>query len=428
MRFKVIKALMLFLALLQAQQAFAVLYLPCPKTTEEFLNALLNPESRWGWISRKKLNLKYGYDLRQSVPSRYLIPAQTQGLFKQDPQLIKMVHDLQTAVAPYSDFEAYFLKKFLRKPTASEILEYYHERSEILESAFEAFSWRVKSQNPKLAEELTQAWNKQLKGYQGNLAKAERGKIVATDWDFHHKQDIIGQGIFGELHASLALDHIDQTSMVLRSNSVIAERLQKISDSPKSIELLQQEYPHIFKRPSYSNDEMARLLNHESARTAYLNDLKGHPLLKDTDYKMIQKRLAEDPHSFNELSKQYKGIVNPSPIPINLVGQHLNQGDHFVQYITKAKNNILDKEIDFVLKNKSTTTWVEVKNPGHTITLEQFMGSEKHKSYYHQLLENQEILKYLGLDQKVKLQFYSTQGVDLRVTSQLKKMGIELLQ
>ncbi len=94
---------------------------------------------------------------------------------------------------------------------------------------------------------------------------------------------------------------------------------------------------------------------------------------------------------------------------------------------------ILSKEIDVA----SDTSWLEVKRNQHFLNFSDFSKSRRSinhmgietfsKSYKDQILETKEILRYLGLEKQIQLQYLATGGMDQATRSFLQSNGIKVL-
>lgn len=413
-------------------------------------------KSRWGWVKEGRSPSNAIFDVRNSQPIHLKYPESFKGLAAQDPQLSRVVDDLNHLLAPHSDVTSYFQRKYGRSPTALELLDYYKSRTELLDNAFEFMHWRMAIQDPPLAELLKRSYASHSKKLNQLIQKAEKNGLSYLNEDFIQKFDGVSRGILGEVQASVVLENISDAGAYLHKNRIFSEPLAvtqkkiatELAQNKEHLFIYRKKYPNVFKTPHYTKSDMTELLADPNFRREYLEKVRSNLQLNhssktklpipDQKPETVQKYISElekdlstNPGLFKSLNEQYSQIHSRVPIPERLQDQYFKNPEKRNQYLNEVHNFIQSKEIDFVrtVPGKNRYHWVEVKNPETPIQLEKMNRSYSNKSQMTQLQENLEILDYLGLRNQVQVQFYSTQGTEPAALEFLKThLNIEVLQ
>gem|GEM_PF-3235282 len=87
------------------------------------------------------------------------------------------------------------------------------------------------------------------------------------------------------------------------------------------------------------------------------------------------------------------------------------------------------KEIDVIRESDGKTSWVEVKHNSRPFDLGHFTSrGSKGKSALDQILEDKQIIEFLGLSDKIQLEYLATGGMDADVRALLKSNGVRVIR
>jgi hypothetical protein len=140
---------------------------------------------------------------------------------------------------------------------------------------------------------------------------------------------------------------------------------------------------------------------------------------------MVREKVRLDPPFFQVLEKRYPNVFQSMAIqnqfkdwPFTSVEKKLN----FIQRWIKQK------EIDIVRSSEDVDTWLELKTKRHPMTIEEFSKDRRgFKSPERQILEDREILEFLELSSRIKLEYHVTSGIEQDLWQMLKRIGVRPL-
>jgi hypothetical protein len=140
---------------------------------------------------------------------------------------------------------------------------------------------------------------------------------------------------------------------------------------------------------------------------------------------MVRHRVRMDPPFFQTLERDFPNVFQSVAIH--------NQFKDFTFVAVEKKLDFIQrwikqKEIDLVRSSEGIETWLELKTKRHPMTIEEFSKDRKGwKSPERQILEDREILEFLELSSRIKLEYHVTSGIEQGLWQMLKRMGVNPL-
>ena len=137
---------------------------------------------------------------------------------------------------------------------------------------------------------------------------------------------------------------------------------------------------------------------------------------------LVDEKLKHYAKNISELEKDFPKIGRSS-MPVK--GR-----DYSVeQRLQEVRKWIASKEIDVVRSENGITKWVEVKRNAFHFNESNFSSAGLgKKSYRYQINETKEIIKFLGLENEIQLEYLATGGMDDSLKESLEADGIKVLK
>ncbi len=355
-----------------------------PPNCNEALSSALAPASRWAKVFEKKHQNDPFVSVKKSTLTDPPLPIEPLSLAAQDEQLSRIVKDLEMWMVSPRDFDERFMQAHGRSSSPGEMVIYFEERLLLIEAALDELSWRTKISDPVLYEKLQISWRDWQRQISTNTKRltlvTEPEKIKGLSKELFNLEI----GFLAEVRGALIFGQIEHVGSLLLGHDLVKY------NTLKSIQSLKDQ---ALKNPQ-----------------VLLDTIKKYPQLFKPVFRIegqIRERVPVDEY-FKFFSKQ----------------------DNVSRYLKEIQEWILQKEADLIRVNPDGTLgWIEIKclrneESINNIT-EEYHGK---KSRLNQLKEDLQIIDFIGMSKKIRLQYYSTSGVSPEVRTLLEEvLRVEVL-
>jgi len=145
--------------------------------------------------------------------------------------------------------------------------------------------------------------------------------------------------------------------------------------------------------------------------------------------------LAQMPGMKARINEKLKQVIGSPEIQKRYPAIFQNARSKYVrgmnddEYRSQIVEWIGSKEIDVIRESDGKTSWVEVKHNSRPFDLGHFTSrGSKGKSAKDQILEDKQIIEFLGLSDKIQLEYLATGGMDADVRELLKSHGVRVIR
>lgn len=334
--------------------------------------------SAWGKSPEAKILQGTFHEFRYLHGRHPLMSVYQGAIAEKNPNLIRILDDINRVQMKDEKFFDEFKRVFKFEPKLKEYKDFYESRVALYRSGVTEYANELGRINPLLAFDVK---NKMLSQTQRLLLEVDQSRALSEIKTASAKINIEMLGHLTELYGAVALPQVKKVSVTLGKIEEISKRVDRkvkdilldLSEDPKVIEKLSEAYPKIFRNPHL----------------------------------------------------EYRGFT---------------RNRERMEWI---RDWIHSKEIDVIREADGKTRWVEIKRNQEAFTLETFAPEPQkidwskrergefikvHKTPFEQILEDKEIIEFLGLSDKIQLEYLATGGMKPEVKQLLERNGIRVIQ
>jgi|GEM_PF-4004895 len=328
---------------------------------------------RTPWGSGEKilaLNKPYR-KLKLEHPWEPFVPVAIGSLGEKNPEIVFILDDICHYQLDLPRFEEEFQEAFGKLPQAHDYVSFYESRFLIFEDGVESWIAELKKVSPAQGTILESSYRRKIRELHGKIGSfhSERGLEPVKKTVEGFQSNVFG--MMGELYGISAIPHVKTASTL-------------IGDMPDLL------------------------------------------LALDSRMKGLRDEIRKDPSMFDALMRQFPHVFESTAVVNQFKESVTAIAEKKLEYIQRW---IKQKEIDLVRKVDGVETWLELKTKKNPMTLEEFSKDRKGwKSPERQILEDREIIEFLGLSHRIKLEYYVTAGMTDDLIKALRDLGVNPLE
>ena len=304
--------------------------------------------------------------LKMTIVSEPMVPIGRGAIGEANPHLVQLLEVLQGYQMDVKAYDHEFQAAFHKIPHFYDYRNFYRSRINIFKSASMEWLKQLKAVSPEAAEQSQKVLFEKFRDLNSHLSDlSERSGIekMTERSTLIHNQIT---GMLGEMYGLLGFPKVLKSSM-------------RLSEMPEVVQGLDRSIKNV------------------------VNDL-------GTGTGGMEVWERRFPHIFQSPAMLRHLAAGGSTAP-----------EKKLQWI---KEWILSKEIDFVRSDQGQHSWLELKTKTHPMSLRDFDRSYSGKSPRTQILEDREILEFLGLKESIRLEYYVTTGMEPEVRNTLIHLGV----
>ena len=301
-------------------------------------------------------------------PWEPFVPVGKESLGEKNPELVFLLDDICHYQLDLPRFEEEFIEAFRKKPKAHDYVSFYESRFSIFEDGLAHWLTELRKTNPENAPGIESSYQRKVKELRAKISEfhADRGFDQVKSGVEGFQSNVFG--MMGELYAIAGIPKVKTASTLL-------------SEMPEVVAALEK--------------KMA----------------------------LIREKVRVDPPFFQKLEQEYPNVFQSMAIQNKFKDMPLVSVEKKLDFIQRW---IKQKEIDVVRSSEGIDTWLELKTKRHPMTVEEFSKDRKGwKSPERQMLEDREILEFLELNSKIKVEYLDTSGVKEDLWQRLERMGVK---
>jgi hypothetical protein len=327
---------------------------------------LQNPRSEWGKSSAIDDFQKNFVEFNFLHGQKPLMTVMQGSLAEKSPELIRVLDDINRLQMIPSEFEKQFERVHQFKPGKAEYLEFYSSRMDLFKSGVNDFISKVKVLDPKVGQRLHVNFIEHAPNYADLIERMSRNVSTQGVAESAGGVTQVFAGYLTELYASVALPHVSEVAF------------------------------HLSRMP-----DISRII--------------------DEKLKRFVSRFHDDRRFLATMEERFPGIFKNPRLR------------HYRPTTIQERARIIkewigSKEIDVVRSAEGKTRWVEIKRNQTQYDMRHFTSrGSKGKSALDQVLEDKEIIEFLGLSDKIQLEYLAVGGLDEEVIQLLKSHGIQVI-
>ncbi|MBU6152854.1 MAG: hypothetical protein KGP28_01005 [Bdellovibrionales bacterium] len=301
-------------------------------------------------------------------PWEPFVPVGKESLGEKNPELVFLLDDICHYQLDLPRFEEEFIEAFRKKPNAHDYVSFYESRFSIFEDGLAHWMVELRKTNPEKAPGIESSYQRKVKELRAKISEfhADRGFDQVKSGVEGFQSNVFG--MMGELYAIAGIPKVKTASTLL-------------SEMPEVVAALEK--------------KMA----------------------------LVRERVRVDPEFFHKLEQDYPNVFQSMAIQNQFKDAVMVSVEKKLDFIQRW---IKQKEIDVVRSSEGIDTWLELKTKRHPMTVEEFTKDRKGlKSPERQMLEDREILEFLELSSKIKLEYLVTSGIKEDLWQMLERMGVK---
>jgi hypothetical protein len=315
-------------------------------------------------INRPYRKLKFEH------PWEPFVPVGKESLGEKNPELVFLLDDICHYQLDLPRFEEEFIEAFRKKPDAHDYVSFYESRFSIFEDGLTQWLLELRKTSPDRARGIESSYQRKVRELRAKISEfhADRSLEQAKSSVEGFQSNVFG--MMGELYGISAIPNVKTASTL-------------ISEMPEVVAALEK--------------KMA----------------------------MVREKVRLDPPFFQVLEKRYPNVFQSMEIQNQFKDSPFTAVEKKINFIQRW---IKQKEIDIVRSSEDVDTWLELKTKRHPMTVEEFSKDRRgFKSPERQILEDREILEFLELSSRIKLEYHVTSGIEHDLWQMLKRIGVRPL-
>ncbi len=358
---------------------------PCPREFHEILKSIYYSKkelqllretrgnsfrSSWGKVETpKNLNGEY-QKLKFDRPWNLKLPIGIGTFGEKNPDFVMILDDICRYQLDFDDFELEFERVFHRTPTEVDFRRFYFSRMQLFQNGMDHWFKRLQEVDPEGVALIHRSFDRRIEGLNKVIAKFPiEGGIEETKEAIRSARNQV-VGTLGEFYAFMAIPKVTSASVLVSQMPLVSKKME-------------------------------------------------------ATFRLWEEKLAENPARFVELEEHYPNIFKSEMV--NRFTE-LNPKAGAKEKLKFLKGWMKSKEIDFIRQNGEKETWLEIKTRRKPFTWEEFISKHGGKPPINQILEDKEILEFLGLDHQISLEYGVTSEIDPVVKAQLDQLGVKTLE
>lgn len=304
---------------------------------------------------------------------------------EQRPDIKGILEDMERFQATTDRFKSLFRSANAREPNVNDYRNFFRSRAQLFESGAREFAKQLALVDSKLANNIRMNIEHEVIKHRKYCQTINSAKTIEQIEREANEMTTIMNGYVTELHAAVSMPNVQSVGLTLGKMPIVKSRIAiKIDD--------------------------------------------------------LAEELKYEPELWNDWKKEFKRMAKKGE-------QYNTHGDTAYRQLKFIKGWIESKEIDVVRSAEGKLSWLEIKRNKSPLTLEDFspkkfekspQGQNKFrkeraienstkKSMFDQIMEDKEILRFLGLDQQIRLEYYATGGMTREVRELLEKHGVSVI-
>jgi hypothetical protein len=304
-------------------------------------------------------------------PWEPFVPVGAGSIGEKSPELVFILDDVCHYQLDLPRFEEEFLETFGKHPKAEDYLHFYETRFAIFDDGTQHWFQELKKVSPDQAHEIEKNYQRKIRELKNKIVlfRSEKNLENVKKGVEGFQSNVLG--MMGELYGISAIPKVKTASTLIGQMPVVVSKLE-------------------------------------------------------TKMEWVREQIKQNPDFFKKLETEFPHVFNSTAVNNQFRQNPGVTTEKKLQFIQKW---IHQKEIDFVRSSGEVDTWLELKTKQNPMTLEEFIKDRRGwKSPERQIMEDREILEFLGLDDQIKLEYYVTSGMEKDLKRALNELGVKPIE